>query len=50
MVSVPEFEKISELDSYFIHKHMIIKYKSSLIWDKINQLFLGLWPFVNAEK
>ena len=25
------FEKISELDSYFIHKHIIIKYTSSLI-------------------
>ena len=24
-------EKISELDSYFIHKHIIIKYRSSLI-------------------
>ena len=25
------FEKISELDSYFIHIHIIIKYRSSLI-------------------
>ena len=25
------FERISELDSYFIHKHIIIKYRSSLI-------------------
>ena len=25
------FETISELDSYFIHKHVIIKYRSSLI-------------------
>ena len=25
------FEKISVLDSYFIHKHIIIKYRSSLI-------------------
>ena len=25
------FEEISELDSYFIHKHKIIKYRSSLI-------------------
>ena len=25
------FEKISELDSYFIHKHIIINYRSSLI-------------------
>ena len=25
------FEKISELDSYFIHEHIIIKYRSSLI-------------------
>ena len=25
------FEKISVLDSYFIHKHLIIKYRSSSI-------------------
>ena len=25
------FEKISILDSYFIHEHIIIKYRSSLI-------------------
>ena len=25
------FEKISELNSYFIHKHIIIKYRSGLI-------------------
>ena len=25
------FKKINELDSYFIHKHIIIKYRSSSI-------------------
>ena len=25
------FEKIIELDSYFIHKHIVTKYRSSLI-------------------
>ena len=25
------FEKISELDSYLVHKHIIIKYRSGLI-------------------
>ena len=42
------FEKISELDSYFIHKHIIIKYRSSLIKGNINQLFLELRPFINV--
>ena len=44
------FEKISVLDSYFIHKHIIIKYRSSSIKGKIHQLFLELRPFINVEK
>ena len=32
------FEYISVLDSYFIHIYIIIKYRSSLITDKIHQL------------
>ena len=32
------FENIGVLDSYFIHRYIIIKYRSSLIMDKIHQL------------
>ena len=41
------FEYVGVLDSYFIHSYVIIKYMSRLIMDKIHQLFLELWPFVN---
>ena len=41
------FEYVGVLDSYFIHRYVIIKYRSSSITDKIHQLFLELWPFVN---
>ena len=41
------FEYIGVLDSYFIHRYIIIKYRSSLITDKIQQLLSELWPFVN---
>ena len=41
------FEYVGVLDSYFIHRYVIIKYRSSLIRDKIHQLLLELWPFVN---
>ena len=34
------FEKISVFDSYFIHKHILIKYRSSSISGKIHQFFL----------
>ena len=44
------FEKISELDSYLIHKHIIIKYRSSLIEGNIHQLFLELRSFINVVK
>ena len=36
------FENISVLDSYFIHEHIIIKYRSSLIKGKSHQLFFGV--------
>ena len=32
------FENIGILDSYFTHRYIIIKYRSSLIKDKIQQL------------
>ena len=32
------FEYIGVLDSYFIHMYIIIKYRSSLITEKIHQL------------
>ena len=41
------FEYVGVLDSYFIHRYVITKYRSSLIMDKIHQLLLELWPFVN---
>ena len=41
------FEYAGVLDSYFIHRYIIIKYRSSLITDKIHLLLLELWPFVN---
>ena len=41
------FEYVGVLDSYFIHRYVIIKYRPSSITDKIHQLFLELWPFVN---
>ena len=41
------FEYVGVLYSYFIHRYVIIKYRSSSITDKIHRLFLELWPFVN---
>ena len=43
------FEYVGVLDSYFIHMYVIIKYRSSLITDKIHRLLLELWPFVNND-
>ena len=43
------FEYVGVLDSYFIHRYVIIKYRSSSITDKIHQLLLELWPFVNGN-
>ena len=41
------FEYVGVLDSYFIHRYVITKYRSSSITDKIHRLLLELWPFVN---
>ena len=45
------FEYVGVLDSYmyFIHRYVIIKYRSSLITDKVYRLLLELWPFVNGN-
>ena len=37
------FEYIGILDSYFIHRYVIIKYRSSLTKDTIYRLLSGLW-------
>ena len=41
------FEYICELDSYFMHRYIIIKHRSSSIMDKIHQLLLELWPLIS---
>ena len=41
------FAYVGVLDSYFIHRYVIIKYRSSSITDKIHRLYLELWPFAN---
>ena len=41
------FENIGVLDSYFIHRYIVIKYRSSLIMDKIHQLLSELWPLIS---
>ena len=41
------FEYVDLLDSYFIHRYVIIKYRSSSITDKIHRFLSELWPFVN---
>ena len=43
------FEYVGVLDLYFIHRYVIIKYRSSSIMDKIHLLLLELWPFVNVN-
>ena len=40
------FEFIGVLDSYHIHRYIIIKYRSSSIKDKIHQLLSELWPLI----
>ena len=40
------FENIHVLDSYFIHRYIIIKYRSSSIMEKIHQLLSELWPLI----
>ena len=44
------FENMGVLDSYFIHRYIIIKYRSSPIMDKIHQLISELWPLIFNEK
>ena len=42
------FENIGVLYSYFFHRYIIIKYKSSSITDKIHQLLSELWPLISV--
>ena len=44
------FEYIGELDSYFMHRYIIIKHRSIWIMDKIHQLLLELWPLISILK
>ena len=44
------FEYIDPLDSYFIHRYIIIKYRSSSIMGKIHQLLSELWPLISVWK
>ena len=44
------FEYIGVLDSYFIHRYIIIKYRSSSIKDKIHKLLSDLWPLISVLK
>ena len=41
------FEYIGVLDSYFIHRYIIINCRTSLITDKIHQLLSELWPLIS---
>ena len=41
------FEYIGVLDSYFIHRYIIIKYRSSSTTDKIHRLLSKLWPLIS---
>ena len=41
------FEYIGVLDSFLIHKFLIIKCRSSLIKGKIHQLLSELWPLIS---
>ena len=43
------FEYSHVLDSYFIHRYIIIKYRSSSITGKIHQLLSELWPLISYE-
>ena len=44
------FEYIGILDSYFIHRYIIIKYRASSIMDKIHRLLSELWPLISVRK
>ena len=43
------FVYIGILDSYFIHRNIIIKYRSSSIMDKIHRLVSELWPLISID-
>ena len=38
----------SHAAAHFIHRYIIIKHRSSLITDKINQLLSELWPLISV--
>ena len=42
------FEKIGILESYFIHRYIIIKYRSSLNLCIIHLLLWELWPLFGS--
>ena len=42
-------ECIDVLDSYFIHRYIIIQYRSSSIMDKIHLLLSELWPLISVK-
>ena len=44
------FEYSNVYDSYFIHRYITIKYRSSSIMGKIHQLLSELWPLTPYEK
>ena len=44
------FEYSYVLDSYFIHRYIIIKYRSSSITGKIHKLSSELWPLISVRK
>ena len=44
------FEYSNVLDSYFIHRYIIIKYRSSSIMGKIHQLSSELWHLISVRK
>ena len=44
---VISLEYIGVLDSYFIHRYIIIKYRSSSFTDKIHRLLSELWPMIS---
>ena len=44
------FEYIGVLDPYFIHRYIIIKYRSSSIMDKIYSLLSELWTLMSIKK
>ena len=44
------FEYIGVLDSDFIHRYIMIKYRSSSIKDKIHRILSELWPLISVRK